>query len=195
MNDAISLDAADFQTLLGQTEEAEKQYRAAITTQKALNLSFALRFALLDWGDFLMHNGRAAEAEVTFAEALAINQDLEHLRLTTLAKLATAYLAQGKSAAALALADEVWPAVAQTGGSGLPFPIHTIVECFAVFQAHGDGRAADALDMAAAVMERTAVAIDDPEMRASFLNNVPVNRQLQAALQRLDGSRPAVHSK
>jgi hypothetical protein len=49
--------------------------------------------------------------------------------------------------------------------------------------------------MAAAVMERTAVAITDPEMRASFLNNVPVNRQLQAAIQRLDGHGPSIYSK
>jgi serine/threonine protein kinase len=42
--------------------------------------------------------------------------------------------------------------------------------------------------MAAAVMERTAVAIDDPEMRASFLNNVPVNQQLQAALQQVSAA-------
>ena len=180
---------------LGQIEEAERQYHAAITAQKALNLSFALRFALLDWGGFLMRNGRSAEAAVTFAEALTINQDLEHLRLTTQAKLAQVYLALGKSAAALALANEVWQAVEPTGGSGLPFPIHTMVECYTVFQACGDVRAGDALQMAAAVMERTAVAIDDLEMRASFLNNVPVNRQLQAAIQRLDGHRPSTYSK
>ncbi len=49
-------------------------------------------------------------------------------------------------------------------------------------EACGDERAGAALHMAAVVMKRTAVAIEDPEMRASFLNNVPVNRQLQAAL-------------
>jgi predicted ATPase/Flp pilus assembly protein TadD len=180
---------------LGQIEEAERQYHAAITAQKALNLSFSLRFALLDWGDFLMRNDRSTEAAVTFADALVINQELEHLRLTSQAKLATAYLAQGKPDAALTLADKVWPAIEPTGGSGLPFPIHTMVECYTVFQAHGDGRAGDALRMAAAVMERTAVAIEDPEMRASFLNNVPVNRQLQTALRNLDGNRPSIYSK
>jgi hypothetical protein len=128
-----------------------------------------------------------AEAEISFNEALIINRDVDYLRLTTQAKLAQVYLAQGKSAAALALADEVWQAVEPTGGSGLPFPIHTMVECYTVFQACGDERAGDALHTAAAVMERTAVDIDDPEMRASFLNNVPVNRQLQAALRHLDG--------
>jgi predicted ATPase/DNA-binding SARP family transcriptional activator len=171
---------------LGQIEEAERQYHAAITAQKALNLSFALRFALLDWGDFLLRNGRSAEAAVTFTEALAINQDQEHLRLTTQAKLATAYLAQSKSAAALALADEVWQAIEPTGGRGLPLPIHTMVECYTVFQACGDERAGAALQMAAAVMKRTAVEIEDPEMRASFLNNVPVNRQVQAPLAEYD---------
>jgi predicted ATPase/DNA-binding SARP family transcriptional activator/Tfp pilus assembly protein PilF len=171
----------------GQTEEAERTYRPAIATLKQLHFTAELKQALLDWGDFLLRTGRLAEAEINFNEALIINRNVDYLRLTTQAKLAQVYLAQGKSAAALALADEVWQAVEPTGGSGLPFPIHTMVECYTVFQACGDGRAGDALHMAAAVMERTAVAIDDPEMRASFLNNVPVNRQLQAAIRHLDG--------
>jgi hypothetical protein len=61
-----------------------------------------------------------------------------------------------------------------------------MVECYTVFQACGDERAGAALQMAAAVMKRTAVEIEDPEMRASFLNNVPVNRQVQAALAEYD---------
>ncbi len=172
---------------LGQMAEAEKAYRPAIAALKRLKFNAELKLALLDWGDFLLQMGRVAEAEINFNEALIINRDVDYLRLTTQAKLAQVYLAQGKSAAALALADEVWQAVEPTGGSGLPFPIHTMVECYKVFQACGDERAGDALHMAAAVMERTAVSIDDPEMRASFLNHVPVNRQLQVALRHLDG--------
>jgi predicted ATPase/DNA-binding SARP family transcriptional activator len=172
---------------LGQMEEAERTYRPAINSLKRLKFTAELKQALLDWGDFLLGSGRLTEAEISFNEALIINRDVDYLRLTSQAKLATAYLAQGKPDAALTLADEVWPAVEPTGGRGLPFPIHTMVECYTVFQACGDGRAGDALHMAAAVMERTAVDIDDSEMRASFLNNVPVNRQLQAALRHLDG--------
>lgn len=180
---------------LGQMEEAEKTYRPAINSLKQLKFTAELKQALLDWGDFLLGSGRLAEAEINFAEALVLNREVEYLRLTTQAKLAQVYLALGKSEAALGLAGEVWQAVEATGGRGLPFPIQTMVECYTVFQAHGDGRAGDALDMAAAVMERTAVAIADPEMRASFLNNVPVNRQLQTALRNLDGNRPSIHSK
>jgi predicted ATPase/DNA-binding SARP family transcriptional activator len=181
---------------LGQMEEAERTYRPAIISLKHLHFTAELKQALLDWGDFLLRTGRLAEAEINFNEALIINRNVDYLRLTTQAKLAQVYLAQNKAPAALALADEVWQAVEPTGGRGLPFPIHTLVECYTVFQAHGgDGRAGDALHLAAAVMKRTAVAIEDPKMRASFLNNVPVNQQLQTALRRLDGNPPSLYSK
>ena len=167
---------------LGQREEAERAYRPAITALKKLKFNAELKQALLDWGDFLLRTGRLAEAEITFDEALTINRDVDYLRLTTQAKVAQVYLAQGKSQAALVLADEVWRAIEPTGGNGLSFPIHTMVECHSIFQACGDERAEAALQMAAEVMERTAVGIEDVEMRASFLNNVPVNQRLRAAL-------------
>lgn len=171
---------------LSQTEEAERAYRPAIATLKQLKFNAELKQALLDWGDFLLRTGRLAEAEIIFDEALTINREVDYLRVTTQAKLAQVYLARNKAPAALALADEVWQAVEPTGGQGLPFPIHTMVECYTVFRACGDERAGAALQMAAAVMARTAVEIEDPEMRASFLNNVPVNRQVQAALAEYD---------
>jgi len=67
--------------------------------------------------------GRLDEAEKTFEEALAINSDMEHLRLTTQAKLAMVYLAQGKTDQALALTSEIWQAVEPERGQGFPFPI------------------------------------------------------------------------
>lgn len=167
---------------LGQTEKAEKQYQAAIAAQKALKLNFVLRYSLLDWGDFQRQAGRLVEAEITFDEAITINGDTSHLRLTSQAKLAMVYLAQGKRDEALALADNVWQAIEPTGGKGLPFPINTMYECYGIFQACDDDRAGAALHMTADVLKRTAAGIDDPEMRASFLNNVPVNRQVRAAL-------------
>jgi predicted ATPase/DNA-binding SARP family transcriptional activator len=167
---------------LDQTEAAEKQYRVAIAAQKGLKLNFALRYALLDWGDFQLQAGRLAEAEITFDEAITINGDTPHLRLTSQAKQAMVYLAQGRRDEALALVDKVWQAIEPSGGKGLPFPINTMYECYSIFQACDDGRAGAALQMAADVLKRTAAEIEDPEMRATFLNNVPVNRQLRLAL-------------
>jgi tetratricopeptide (TPR) repeat protein len=167
---------------LDQTEAAEKQYRVAIAAQKGLKLNFALRYALLDWGDFQLQAGRLAEAEITFDEAITINGDTPHLRLTSQAKQAMVYLAQGRRDEALALVDKVWQAIEPSGGKGLPFPVNTMYECYSIFQACDDGRAGAALQMAADVLKRTAAEIEDPEMRATFLNNVPVNRQLRLAL-------------
>jgi predicted ATPase/DNA-binding SARP family transcriptional activator len=167
---------------LDQTEAAEKQYQAAIAAQKALKANFSLRFSLLDWGTFQVQQGRLDEAELTLDEAITLNDDVPHMRLTAQAKQALVYLAQGKREEALALADTIWQAIEPTVGKGLPFPVNTMVECYAVFQACDDDRAGAALHMAAKVLKRTAAGIDDPEMRASFLNNVPVNRQVRAAL-------------
>jgi tetratricopeptide (TPR) repeat protein len=184
MNEANTLSLyAQIMDRLGQTKAAEKQYRTAIATQKALKVSFSLRFSLIDWGTFQYQQGWLNEAELTFEEAVALNGDTPHLRLTTQAKQALVYLAQGKREESLALADKVWRAIEPSAGKGLPFPINTTYECYSIFQAGDDNRAKAALQMAADILKHTAAEIDDPEMRTSFLNNVPVNRQLRAALQ------------
>lgn len=64
----------------------------------------------------------------------------------------------------------------------MPFPLNTLYECYLVFQARDDDRAKVALKIALSVLKRTASEIDDPELRALFLNNVPVNKQLEDAL-------------
>ncbi|MCB0174884.1 MAG: tetratricopeptide repeat protein [Anaerolineae bacterium] len=167
---------------LGQTDVAEKQYRASIALQKALKVNFSLRYSLLYWGDFQLRAGRLAEAELTLDEAITLNVDLPHMRLTSQAKQAKVYLAQGQREAALALADAVWREIEPTGGAGLPLPLDTLDECCSVFHACEDDRARAVLQLATNILKRTATEIDDPDMRASFLNNVPVNRRLQATL-------------
>ncbi|MCA9989163.1 MAG: tetratricopeptide repeat protein, partial [Anaerolineales bacterium] len=120
---------------LNQSEAAEKLFRATIPTLRSLKLNFSLRFALLDWGSFLLATGRSTEAKANFSEALALNQNLDHLRLTSQAKLAQACLALDDSAEALQLADVVWRAIEPNRGQGLPFPIDTMFACYTVFQA------------------------------------------------------------
>jgi len=164
---------------LGRTDAAENYYRLAIAMQKELQLNFCLRFSLLDWGAFQLEQGWLMEAELTLDEALELNNDNDHLRVTTQAQLATIYLAQGnRTDEAFALVDIVWQAIAPNEGEGLPFPIKTMYECYLVFKACGDERAATALQMAADVMKRTAVEIEDPQMRTSFLTNVSINKTI-----------------
>jgi len=173
---------------LGQTDAAENYYRLAIAMQKELQLNFCLRFSLLDWGAFQLEQGWLMEAELTLDEALELNNDIDHIRVTTQAQLATIYLAQGnRMDEAFALVDIVWQAIAPNEGKGLPFPIKTMYECYLVFKVCGDERAATALQMAADVMKRTAVEIEDPQMRTSFLNDVPVNKIIFQMLEENSG--------
>ena len=166
----------------GQTEEAEKSYRTVITALRKLKRNMELSLTLLDWGDFLLRAGRLAEAESSFDEALTLYQDMEHLRITSQAKLALVYLAQGEARQALALVDEIWQAIAARRGRGLPFPIDTLFACFTIFQACGDARATESLNQAEEVLKRTVAEIEDQEIREAFLNKVPVNRLLRTAL-------------
>lgn len=174
---------------LEKTQEAETQFRKAIAEQKARNMAWSLRYSLLDWGEFLFHAGRLTEAEITFNEALTINRDTDHLCMTSQTKLAMVHLAQGKPQQALTLVEEVWATIEPTRGEGLPFPIKTMFECHTIFQACGDPRATEALNIAAEVLKRTATGIDDPEMRASFLNNIPVNRKVRKLWEQADESQ------
>jgi tetratricopeptide (TPR) repeat protein len=169
---------------LGQTQEADRQHQVAVAAQKALKLNFILRYSLIEWGDFQLRNRRLAEAEITFDEAIKLSNGLPHLLLTAQVKQAKVYLAQNKPEKALALIQEAWPQLEANHGASLPFPLNTMYECYSIFQATGDGRAEAVLAMAAEVLKRTASEIDDPEMRATFLNNVPVNKQLRETLSR-----------
>jgi predicted ATPase/DNA-binding SARP family transcriptional activator len=168
---------------LGRTEEAETVYRAAIAAQKTLGMGWSLSYSLLDWGDFQLRAGRPLEAGLSYEEALAFNHGREHLRLTTQAKQAQVLLAQDKPQEALALAGAIWAALAPGQGRGLPFPVETLFECYTVFQSCADERATAVLQLATDVLRRTAAGIDDPQMRAAFLNSVRANRLLQAALE------------
>ena len=50
--------------------------------------------------------------------------------------------------------------------------------CVQVLQAAGDPRASEVLEMAFIHIQEMANKIKDPEMRGSFLENVPYNREI-----------------
>ncbi len=169
---------------LGDEHAAIDYFQRAIELLQTLNKSYFLGDALVGWGSLQRRIGRFAAAEITFKEAIALEKDEEHMRLTALMKLAELYLAQGRMAESVALADEVWTSSAPTGGRDLPSPIETLFLCHRVFAQAGDARADDALALAAAMLEHTAVEISDPEMREIFLSHELVNRALRATLER-----------
>lgn len=167
---------------LGQAEAAVDHFHRAIALFQSLNNSYFMGSLLVDWGVLQAKIGRFTAAEITLKEAVALESDEEHMRLTAVMKLAELYLMQGRLAESVALADEVWRAIAPTSGRDLPSPIETLFLCYQVFSRAADERADDALTLAADMLERTAREISDPIMRQTFLMEEPVNRQLRAVL-------------
>jgi hypothetical protein len=91
------------------------------------------------------------------------------------------FLAQGDLAAALAHAEEVLRSLEghpQLAGAWEPLRVY--LTCVRVLRAHEDPRAGGILDKAYRLLQERAARIDDPELRRSYLENVPYHREIAA---------------
>lgn len=107
--------------------------------------------------------------------------DLEINTTTALATLAAACLAQGQLVQALEHARTTVALLDACGGEGAELPQQDYFICYKVLQAAGDTQAAYAALQAAydLVMNR-ATTIDDDQLRHSFLDHIPIHRELLA---------------
>jgi DNA-binding SARP family transcriptional activator/predicted ATPase len=176
---------AEISDALDENEAAEQDYQHGIAGLKETQHINSLRWKLIPWGRFLLKMGRYDEAYLALTESVALNQkaDTPHFTLTAQAVLACVVLAQGNQTEALALITDVWREIEPSRGLGYPFPLDTLFDCYIVFQACNVPQTTTALTLAESLLKQTAIEIDDPEMRASFLNNVPVNQKIQQALR------------
>ena len=66
------------------------------------------------------------------------------------------------------------------GLEGTSDPLWIYLACYRVLKANGDDRAADILSAALKLLRAQALKIEDADLQYSFLNNVKVNREIQA---------------
>lgn len=96
-----------------------------------------------------------------------------------LATLAKAYLASGEQAQAQHYAREALKILDDCGGQGPEFPHHDYFTCSQVFSETGQQQTARvALQAAYKLVMARAGKISDPAMHRSFLEQVPLNRQI-----------------
>ncbi len=98
------------------------------------------------------------------------------------AALAVCELVAGRRADAAALVERVLGHLDAVGLDGAQEAAEICTNCWRVLSGLGDPRAAVALDAGAALLERLAMAIDDPELRNGALQHVPAHVALQAAI-------------
>jgi len=159
-------------------------------------------YALTGQGRALAGIGRMEEAVVFYSESLALRQELKqwYLIAEIEALLAHIYLDHNDFEQAgdyvervmgfLQLSDQEdaeerpslqqnftnSPLIRQLQGVQDPFCVYLI--CYQVLQAKGDERGRTILHFAANLLEEQANLLDDDSLKQSFLENVPVNRQI-----------------
>ena len=140
-------------------------------------------YALTHLGHALLALGRAEQAGAAYERAWKLRRALGamHLAVESQAGLARASLARGRIAHALAHAEEILHYLESHSLDGTEEPLRVYWTCYQVLRAAGDGRADSILEAARRTLYDRAERIGDEAMKRSFLEKVPLHREIQAA--------------
>jgi predicted ATPase len=183
-------DQADYQAALSAGEQA-------LLTAQEIGAQFVEALAQSRRGYALTGLGQFEAAAAAYREAGRLHHAAgqEHLAAETVAGLARVALAQGDLSEAQAHVEAILQYVATNPIDGVEEPLRLHLTCYQVLQACGDPRAAASLETAHRLLHQRAATITDPIERRSFFENLPVNREIVAAYERLAdvSSRSWIH--
>ncbi|MFN8440657.1 MAG: tetratricopeptide repeat protein [Caldilineaceae bacterium] len=166
---------------LGDYQEAYRLATRALTIQRAIHDPRFEAYSLTYQGDAFLGMGDFAAALLCYEQALAIRRQLgeEKLTLEILSGLAQVKLARGEISASLAQVTQIQRWIEQHGIEGIEFPIQLYLHCTRVLQAAGESaQAQSVLETGYQLLNERATKIQDPQLRQSFLQAVPFNRQI-----------------
>jgi tetratricopeptide (TPR) repeat protein len=135
-------------------------------------------------GHALAGLGHLAEAADAYHQGLTLRRKWgqHHLAVEPLAGLARVAMAQSDPAGAVAHVGEILDYLCDHPALECTLePLRIYLTCYRVLQANGDGRAGEILDAAYHLLQERAARIDDPDLRRSYLENVPAHREIVAA--------------
>lgn len=153
----------------------------AIAISQATDDPFNLANAYTYLGKTYSALGRWDEAEVAFCRALDARRENPHpgRALELQAERARLRWKKGQAAAALVDIEPLLSALADAAaldGAEEPYLVYWI--CYEILRVNGDLRAASLLATARQRLLAQADGIPDPELRRSFLENVPTHRRI-----------------
>jgi class 3 adenylate cyclase len=135
--------------------------------------------------------GRHEDASEHFRMALDLLRKLglENRAIEALAGLARVNLARGEVSVALDLVEQVLQHLESHNLLGTEEPVSVYLTCYQVLTASGDPRATGILEAGYQFLQKRADLIGDEALRRSFLEKVPMNRELNQ-LWREASNRP-----
>ena len=138
--------------------------------------------ALLALADAELVLGRIADAAGCFARLAELSREIGYLVPDALAGLARLALAQRDPGAAVTHLEPVLAALATEGTAEGEIDRAKIrLTCWQALAAAGDPRASRLLELAHDEVQSVAGQIGDPDLKESFLTNIPTNRAIVAA--------------
>ncbi|MEM7118365.1 MAG: BTAD domain-containing putative transcriptional regulator [Chloroflexota bacterium] len=159
---------------LGDDEQSVRHYEQAMALQDELKLTSRLCSDLIGFSLPLWRTGQLDEAQQVLERAIDVSVAPRYT-VQAEAQLAVVLLQKGLAMDALALAESLWQKVKASAAKGLPNVLRTL-SCFhRVFVYHNQQVEAEAvLHLAQREIEKTAVNIDDAELRQTYLTKHPV---------------------
>jgi tetratricopeptide (TPR) repeat protein len=191
---------------LGDDETAKETSAAALAIADELNHPRLLGRSLMQLGRAQAGLEQLDEALHSYQRAGDFFQDLgqQNLSVEVWAGTSLVYIAKDDLSEALKLTDKILHHLensqvseitvldaergpvqqAETGAlpglEGTNDPHWIYLTCFRVLKANSDDRAADILSAALELLREQASKIEDADLQYSFMNNVKVNREIQA---------------
>ncbi len=151
------------------------------------NAGEARVIALVSLGNALAGKAHWSDASAAYQEALPLCRRFEwhHYVVSAQAGLADIALSQKEPHGAMAYAREILRHIeAYPALHGTFDPMHMYLTCYRVLSAVDDSRAEEVLHTAHGLLQAWADKIEDEDLRRSFLENVPANREIVAVYTR-----------
>lgn len=169
----------------GEFEKAELYSRSAQQIDQEINDKHGEGYSLTSLAYALASQARFQEAEEAHNKAFNLRQTLglDALTIDNLAGLAFITLKQGHDEKAQHYAEQVMQWIEQHGVDGIEYPIRAYLTVSTVFDSAGKKEEARAiLEEAHTYLLEKAEKISDLDARRSFLENVPLHKELMVRL-------------
>jgi tetratricopeptide (TPR) repeat protein len=185
---------------LGDFQESLSLSKQAIQLTEGSGVRHLHASALTGQGRALESLGQIEEALDCYIAALALRHEMNQLNLISelRALLARLHLNQGDLKQTKTYIEDVlahlgfptssvqntpspFPSIQQLNGVQEPFRVYLI--CYQILEANNDERSATVLNFAIHHLKQQAEQIDSPNLRQSFLENVPLRRQILSIIK------------
>lgn len=190
--EAISLDTLSLVAhSLGDQAEARTFGEQALAIQEEIGDRRSQGYTLNHLGLAFAGAGDLDAAQDAFSQALRLRRELgqEVLTMDDLAGLARVALDRGEVSQALARVEEILAWLGENSADGIEFPVLVYLTCYQVLRTAADGRRAKTvLEEGSTLLQERANRIQDDAQRKQFLENVPFNRDLLVAYQKMQSS-------